>query len=631
MMSSDLSFTEDGLKIQATIADKMDELLATAAAGTALGGPTVGGVIAAAVFVMELIDFLGGDDEEKIMAALNRLQQQIDEIKGVLVVLDQRLDEMVQQAAIESNRQTLRDLLDYLDDFRILQIRLRDQPGSTDVAVSVANEAGVVLDKFLRNDHEIWRWTDVVEKEFRDPASGQTRHEPALATLRFKNVPTLPAYLMGMLTWLAARERAVQAGQRARLIDDRTRLERHHAATMVRTDFDKYADGAAGIPHSLQEHIKWRIRGHVIAGSTYADRDGFCAFHFDIGNLMIGRRVLTTEPFSLAMQAGHGSLCTVNPSLLGAPLEEVELEDKSGCAPLQALSDVLARLVAGGSLRGQFIGQFPTTEVYAPAILYLVDLAGDLQWYQLSEASRPGGSDQWRGPIKVGNGWNGFTRVFNGGGAAIYAIRPNGDLMWYGHDGFFEGTRTWRDPVQVGNGWNGFQHVFPGGEYVVYGVRPDGRLLWYRHDGAPHGGDVTTWSGPREVAAGFGGYQTVMSGGDGLIHGIRPDGALIRHEHRGHADGTADWAPAEQIGTGWQNFRTVVACPDGVFLAFTTNGTILWYRYGDRPVQFAIIGGRRVPISLPGKRWEGPVEIRRRVPGLLQAFAGLAAPFRGPN
>ncbi|HWL67582.1 MAG TPA: hypothetical protein VNS22_04270, partial [Geminicoccus sp.] len=304
-MSSDLSFTEDGLKIQETIAHKMDELLASAAAGTTLGGPTVAGVIAAAVFVLEMIDFLGGDDDQ-VITALNQLQRQIDEIKGVLVVLDQRLDEMVQQAAIESNRQTLRDLLDYLDDFRVLQIRLRDQPGSTDVAVSVANEAGIVLDKFLRNDYEIWRWTDLVEKTFRDPASGQTRHEPALATLRFKNVPTLPVYLMGMLTWLAARERAVQAGQRARLVDDRARLERHRAATAVRTGFDKYADGAAAVPHSLQEHIKWRIRGHVIAGSKFADRDGFCAFHFDIGNLMTGRLVLTTKPFSLAMQAGQG-------------------------------------------------------------------------------------------------------------------------------------------------------------------------------------------------------------------------------------------------------------------------------------------------------------------------------------
>jgi hypothetical protein len=115
------------------------------------------------------------------------------------------------------------------------------------------------------------------------------------------------------------------------------------------------------------------------------------------------------------------------------------------------------------------------------------------------ESSRRGGSTSWNGPLPIGQGWDRFTSVFSGGGLAIYAVEGNGDLLWYGHDGFADGSPRWRGPRLVGWGWNGFKSIFSGGEYVVYGIQPNGDLIWYRHHGASYGGDVNTWSGQIKV------------------------------------------------------------------------------------------------------------------------------------
>ena len=64
------------------------------------------------------------------------------------------------------------------------------------------------------------------------------------------------------------------------------------------------------------------------------------------------------------------------------------------------------------------------------------------------------------GPVVVGNGWNGFARVFGGGQGVIYAVKPDGTLLWYRHTGYLTGQRTWEGPKVVGSGWQNFSKVF---------------------------------------------------------------------------------------------------------------------------------------------------------------------------
>jgi hypothetical protein len=48
--------------------------------------------------------------------------------------------------------------------------------------------------------------------------------------------------------------------------------------------------------------------------------------------------------------------------------------------------------------------------------------------------------------------------------AVVYAIKPDGDMLFYKHTGTADGSDTW--PIQaqkIGNGWN-FKQVFAGNE-----------------------------------------------------------------------------------------------------------------------------------------------------------------------
>lgn len=683
-MSEELKFSEEGFKLHESLAKMMDEGLEAHAAGAALG-LSMSGVIGAAAFVLAMIKFMTDDSDQQMVEAMKTLQRQIDEIKDVLVMLDDRIDALVDQVAIQFNRDRLSELLDYLDSVRQLDLDLIDRPDDLDTAVRVAAGAGIICDKFLRSDFDLWRWTDVVEKPYVNPSSGQTTMQNALALGRFKNMPTLPVYAAALLTWLGAREKVVRAGQRSRLGGDQTRLERHRAATAVRPEFDKYAgDNERSTPITIPEHIKYRIRAYPIASSRQA-RDRICQFYFDAGNMMTGKRK-AGEGFDMVMPPGT-VFCTLDPDAIGSPALEIDMELAAGIETLRQLTDLLGRLANGDSLRGQLIGVFPNTEVFAPAVLYVVDDRADLQWYRHESAAARGGSRDWTGPKKVGNGWGGFSTVFNGGGPSIYGIKPDGTLLWYSHDGHAEGGQNWRGPKPVGSGWQGFKSVFSGGENIVYAIQPDGRLLWYRHDGAGQG--TTAWTGPLEVGTGWQDFQRVFAGGDGTIYAIRPDGVLERCLHKGYLDGSPNWAPTEEIGTGWGGFRDVVAASNGVLYAFTRDRKILWYRYGKRPplppeqrpegdvgivtrpgnLGDIVVGGRArqrsglgglvtelnpgvaimreepnrldvvarpnenvsMLVNPDAESWEGPVEIRRNFPAFRAAFVRMSEPYRGPN
>ena len=298
---------------------------------------------------------------------------------------------------------------------------------------------------------------------------------------------------------------------------------------------------------------------------------------------------------------------------------------------------------------------FDTSVVaYAPTTLYAIANNNDLLWYQNANASRPGGSHDWLGPKKVGNGWGGFKDVFSDGGGAIYALQNDGTLRWYGHDGYFDGTQAWHDPTTVGNGWAGFKQIVPAGEYVMYGIQPDGTLLWYRHNGAPSG--VFDWTGPKPVGNGWQNFKSVFSGGGGVLYAIQTDGKLLRYVHKDYLTGGSAWDGPKEIGSGWQGFKQVFAGPDGVIYGLQPDGKLIWYRYGKPhpapptpPVPAGSVRERidetRILTSAGGSnrvirdtrsdisglfgdmlRWEGPVEVSAGWDTFKKVFPVMATP-----
>ena len=93
--------------------------------------------------------------------------------------------------------------------------------------------------------------------------------------------------------------------------------------------------------------------------------------------------------------------------------------------------------------------------------VYAIKPDGDMLFYKHTGADD--GSPNWPiQAVQIGNGWN-FKQVFAGDNGAVYAIKDNGDMLFYKHAGFNDGSPNWPiQAVQIGNGWN-FKQVFAGG------------------------------------------------------------------------------------------------------------------------------------------------------------------------
>ena len=183
------------------------------------------------------------------------------------------------------------------------------------------------------------------------------------------------------------------------------------------------------------------------------------------------------------------------------------------------------------------------------AVIYAVPSNSELMWYR--HDGQNDGSVRWSGPKKVGSSWS-FKQLFSGGGGVIYGINDAGELMWYRHDGHNDGSVRWSGPKKVGEGWN-FKQVFYGGDGVIYAINDAGELIWYRHDG--HNDGSFRWSGPKKVGDGWN-FKQVFYGGDSVIYGINDAGELIWYHHDGHADGSFRWSGPKKVGSSW-DFRQI--------------------------------------------------------------------------
>lgn len=213
--------------------------------------------------------------------------------------------------------------------------------------------------------------------------------------------------------------------------------------------------------------------------------------------------------------------------------------------------------------------------------IYAVEGDGDLLWYDHIGSAT--GSLRWAGPRDVGDGWRVrtldpaprdllgiFCDTMNGDntftalrtGSIIYAVRLDGTLDWFRHDGASNGTSSWANsgrPVTVGSGWvAGQQRVFSGCNGIIYLIRDDGTLSWYKHKGYQDG--TFDWEGPSIIGSGWNNFRNVFSIGRGIIYAIDQDGTLWWYKHKGHQNGTADWEERKKVGEGWNANGFSVVC-----------------------------------------------------------------------
>ncbi len=297
---------------------------------------------------------------------------------------------------------------------------------------------------------------------------------------------------------------------------------------------------------------------------------------------------------------------------------------------------------------------------------------GDLNWYR--HDGRLDGRFVWQGPDKVGVGWDGLDQVFSGGDGILYGITPRidaslmpavvqtldrdntvtpargGDLLWYKHLGFADGTFQWDGPKVVGKGWYQLEHVFSGGDGILYGIDQNGNLQWYRHLGREDGS--FTWEGPRTVGVGWGGLQRVFAGGNGIIYAVTASnritrtgmrqaaaGDLLWFKHLGWQDGSFNWQGPKQVGSGWGHFEQLCCDQEGVLYAVTPHVDAN-PDFGATTVQPGSQGGKRPTPATGGDLlwyehtgrdqgtwdWQGPKKVGVGWGGLKLVFSGGVVP-----
>jgi hypothetical protein len=187
---------------------------------------------------------------------------------------------------------------------------------------------------------------------------------------------------------------------------------------------------------------------------------------------------------------------------------------------------------------------------------------GGLKWYRHDGIND--GTPRWTGPFDVGTGWTAFSKVVGMGEGVLYGIGNDGSLRWYRQSDEINRTNTsytggwkprWFGPTVVGSGWQAFKQVFGGGQGVIYAITPDGRLLWYRHLGYLTG--TMQWQGPEQIGTGWQRFVHVFSGGAGHIYAIDGSGTLYWYLHDGYQDGTSRWQRPLTVAQGWGGFVNV--------------------------------------------------------------------------
>ncbi|MDI5975709.1 N,N-dimethylformamidase beta subunit family domain-containing protein [Amycolatopsis magusensis] len=76
-------------------------------------------------------------------------------------------------------------------------------------------------------------------------------------------------------------------------------------------------------------------------------------------------------------------------------------------------------------------------------------------------------------------------------------------------------------------------------------------------------------------------WSRLVGGGDGIIYAVQADGLLYWYRHRGWATASSDWANegiGVHIGSGWQDFVTVLGDVDGVLYGVRGDGDVLAYQ-----------------------------------------------------
>ncbi|WP_457101142.1 tachylectin-related carbohydrate-binding protein [Microbacterium sp. P5_E9] len=332
--------------------------------------------------------------------------------------------------------------------------------------------------------------------------------------------------------------------------------------------------------------------GQMIAGGD----SGGPSFAWVLGGYaLVGVHALTRANYVAGKPSTGWMWVTSTPEGADAPIMPVWKQMWQIMGPPQSAPDMREPFPPTGNV-GTFAASPPD---FQPMWVYAVQPNGELVWYR-----KDSNAAVWQGPRTVGVGWNGLKDVIAAGGNRFYVLTSDDKLMWFQHDGFNSGEFKWKGGIEVGHGWS-FKRIFAGGDGVIYAIRDDGKLFWYRHLGYRDGSNQ--WSEAKEVGSGWGDFKDVFSLGGGAVYAVQADGTLLLYQQKGFETGAKDWYPPRGVGTGWNQFQQIVPVGNGVILGIRPDGALIWYKHlgmTDGGVGFGRLKDRWETAVTIGSGWQ---------------------------
>lgn len=391
--------------------------------------------VAAALFkgTGEFLDICGyfGKAADPVGDAIKRITERLDAIELRMTALEAAVKRVQNDLFQTQNLARIRKLRDFKD--RLLGILDRLQPAAKDrnEKIALARDAQRIAEKFLFDvDKDLWIWSDLVMKDH----SWQNKAMVAGQLLEpdFKPWPTMEYYTLALVTWMTAAEYASEgdaAWVKQTFGDD---IQKHIALLTVRPGWT----AESGPPETLPEEVRSRVKGWFVP-DKYPD-NLVCHFH-EYTTDQIGRQIKFVYSYEYPAKSSD-ELCTVPAGFWNNRTDAEEtLERTYGADLMWTLANRLQRLRDYGTVREQFIGTFAAAgPTIVPAFIYAVRPDGRMIWQRHDGVNF--GLDRWVGGNTVSQGWGDFSEVIPGGGNIILAMSQGGAVAWYRHNGFNTGA-----------------------------------------------------------------------------------------------------------------------------------------------------------------------------------------------
>jgi hypothetical protein len=527
--------------------------------------PYVGEYVAGMV---KLIYFLGTwGEKDPIQQALEFLQKQIDELKIRMDQFNERLNQLVERISYDENKIRILRINDRTAELRLLMSKLSLRPVDTYNRRSLALEAASLADGIL-NDPDIWLWTDIRVKKTFDGYERLVREEKTLEPPDFKNF-IIPHYIHALQVLTVAID--LDTGGDPVTVQARYGdvLQRHIEQKVNPTWLPP------GSPATLAENVKARIRVYTESSYKYAaNRE--CIIDIMCENSMERTKKFVRSERVFMADPGPEVLCTWSPNL--GDFDQQMVEDRAGVEVLRDASEAMRTILSLGSLRPPFSGQFAMTPVVQSAKLFGIKHDGSVDFFEQDIVNEQVTAAAWTGPVPINTDLRDFIKILPAGsGLGLFALHTSGDLFLFSYEKPGEIHR-------VGEGWNVFLSIIPGGDGVLYAIQPDGKLLWYRRRDAD-------WVSGTLAESGWDEYRFVFSVGFGRLYAVDGDGKLLWFQEIAVDEYTHRLIGGPKtVGFGWQDFRDIFGTgyyrsPDGTpqagfVYALLPDGVLRQYFHG---------------------------------------------------